>query len=82
MLKASELPKLSNNSNLKRSRTIQKQNTVSRDNHEQNISCKTVHYGKSSISIFEKFFAIIDKIFNLGERLGTRLKFYEVLIFF
>ena len=31
------------------------------------------HYAKSSVSIFEQFFAIIDKIFVLGGRLDTRL---------
>ena len=37
----------------------------------------TAHYGKSSISIFQQFFASTDNIFILGVRLGTRLLFYE-----
>ena len=37
------------------------------------FSCKTEHYGKSSISIFQQFFASIDTIFILGGKLGTRL---------
>ena len=40
-----------------------------------------MHYGKSLISIFQEFFASIDKMFNLGGRLGTRLSFYEVFRF-
>ena len=35
--------------------------------------CEIVHYGKNSISIFEEFFASIDKIFILAGRLDTRL---------
>ena len=34
---------------------------------------------KSLISVFQEFFASINKIFILVERLGTRLLFYEVL---
>ena len=47
--------------------------------HGQNIldkywfSYEIRYYGKSSIPIFQGFFAIIDKIFILGGRLGTRL---------
>ena len=37
-----------------------------------------VHYGKSLISVVKEFFASIDKILILGERLGTRLSFYGV----
>ena len=39
------------------------------------------HYEKSSISIFKKFFAGIDKTFILGGRQGTRQQFCEVLSF-
>ena len=37
-----------------------------------------VRFGKSSISVFQEFFASINKIFILGGGLGTRLSFYEV----
>ena len=40
---------------------------------ETNLSCEIVHYGKSSISIFQEFLASINKIFFLGERPSTRL---------
>ena len=47
-------------------------------NPDQNISdklffCETAPYGKSSISIFQEFFASIDKILILGAALSTRL---------
>ena len=48
-------------------------------NHGQHISgklkffCETAPYGKSSISIFQEFFASIGKILILGARLSTRL---------
>ena len=48
-------------------------------NPSQNISdklqffCKIALYGKSSISIFQEFFASIDKILILGARLSTKL---------
>ena len=48
-------------------------------NPGQNISdklyffCEKAPYGKSSISIFQEFFASIDKMLILGARLGTRL---------
>ena len=51
----------------------------------QNISyklqffCEIAPYGKSSISIFQEFFASIDKILILRAGLSTRLQFYEVL---
>ena len=35
--------------------------------------CEIGHYGKSSISVFQKTFAGIEKIFILGGRLGTKL---------
>ena len=41
-------------------------------------TCEIVHYGKSLISVFQQFFTIIDKIFILAGRLGTRLSFYGV----
>ena len=37
------------------------------------IFVKIAHYGKSSISVFLVVFAIIDKVFILGGRLGTGL---------
>ena len=37
------------------------------------FSCEIAPYGKSSISIFQKFLATIEKIFTLQGRLGTRL---------
>ena len=37
-----------------------------------------MHYGKILISVFQEFFASIDKIFILAGGLGTRLSFYEV----
>ena len=40
--------------------------------------CEIAHYQKSLISVFQQFFASINKIFILAERLGTRLSFYEV----
>ena len=40
--------------------------------------CELAQYGKSLISIFQEFFASINKIFILAGRLGTRLSFYEV----
>ena len=54
--------------------------------HGQNIwdklfSCEIAYYGKSSISIFQQFFASISKIFILGVGLGTKLYFNEVLRF-
>ena len=39
--------------------------------------CEIPHYGKILISIFRQFLASIDKVFILGGRLGTRIKFYE-----
>ena len=37
------------------------------------------HYGESSISIFQEFFASIDETFILRGRKSTRMQFYEVL---
>ena len=54
-------------------------------NPGQNISdklkffCEIALHGKSSICIFQEFFACIDKILILGARLSNRLQFYEVL---
>ena len=79
MLNALHLPKLGNKSSLKGSGLSYKQNTVYRDNLGQNIGgkiycwCEIVLYRKSSISIFQHFFASIDRIFNLGRRLSIRL---------
>ena len=36
------------------------------------------HYGKSLISVFQGFFANINKTFIFTRRLDTRLSFYEV----
>ena len=44
--------------------------------------CETVHYGKSSISVFQEIFTGTDKIFISGGALSTRQKFSQVLIFF
>ena len=41
--------------------------------------CEIAHYRKSLISVFQEFFASINKVFILAGRLGTRLLFYEVL---
>ena len=41
------------------------------------FSCGMEHCGESLISIFEEFFASIEKIFILAGGLGTRLSFYE-----
>ena len=54
-------------------------------NPGQNISdklyffCEIAPYGKSPISVFQEFFASIDKILILGAGLSTRLQFYGVL---
>ena len=76
---ALDLQKLSNKSNLKRSRASLKQETVYRDNHSQNIwdklyfSCEIAHYGKSLISVFQEIFtSFIDKILISEEGLSTR----------
>ena len=48
-------------------------------NHGQNIRdklqflCEIGHYGKSSISIFQEFFASMKKVFILVGRLSTSL---------
>ena len=53
-------------------------------NPGQNISdkltflCEIAPYKRSSISIFQEFFANIDKILILGAGLSTRLQFYKV----
>ena len=67
MLKALELQKLSNKSSWKWPVATYKQKTVSRDNYGQTDKLtlhfmSTAHYGKSSISIFQEFLAIIDKM--------------------
>ena len=36
------------------------------------VLCEIAHYGKSSISFFQQFFANFDKILILGGRLGTK----------
>ena len=72
MLKALELQKLSNKSSSKGPVATYKQKTVSRDNYGQTYKLTLhfmlpAHYGKISISIFQEFLAIIDKIFMLEE---------------
>ena len=47
-------------------------------NHSQGISCEIAHYGKSLISVFQRFFASMNKILILMGKLDTRLSFYEV----
>ena len=42
------------------------------------FSCEIVHYEKSLISLFEEFFASINKIFILAGQVGTRTSFLEV----
>ena len=42
------------------------------------VPCEISHYGKILITVYLKFFAIIDKIFYLAGRLGTRISFYGV----
>ena len=42
------------------------------------FSCEAAHNGKSLISVFQEFFASIDKIFILAGGLGTGLPFYRV----
>ena len=42
------------------------------------VSMRNRALGKSLISVLQRFFASIDKIFILAGRLGTRLSFYEV----
>ena len=67
LLKALELPKLLNKSNLKGAGASGEQSTVCGDSPGQNISdklvlCEIVPYGKGSIFIFLGFFASIGKI--------------------
>ena len=45
------------------------------------LSCEIVHYVKSLISVFEEFFASINKILILAGRLATRISFYDVYTF-
>ena len=58
---------------------VSSKKTFFRDNPGQNIwdklqlLCEIAHYGESSISIFNKFCASIEKIFILEGRLGTRI---------
>ena len=40
--------------------------------------CEVALDGKGLIAIFWDFFVSINKIFILGEKLGSRLSFYEV----
>ena len=42
------------------------------------VLCKVENYGKSLISVFQEFFASINKIFILAVTLITRLLFYDV----
>ena len=45
------------------------------------FSCEMEKYGNILISIFQHFFPSISESFILGERMGARLQFYEVLRF-
>ena len=69
---------------LKRSGASQKQKNVSRDNHSQifetnsKFLCEISHYKKSLISVFQKIFASINKIFILAGILSTKLSFHAV----
>ena len=53
-------------------------------NNSQNVwhylwfSCEIVHNRKCLISVFQEFFASINKTFILAGRLSTGLSFYEV----
>ena len=42
------------------------------------LECEIAHYGKSLVSVFQEFFASINKIFILAGGLRTRLSFYGV----
>ena len=42
------------------------------------LSCEIGHSGKSLISLFQEFFASIDKAFILAGGVGARLSFYEI----
>ena len=59
--------------------------TVSRDKHGQNIweypkfSREIAHHGKILVSLSKESLARIDKSFLLGQWLGTRLYFHEIL---
>ena len=52
--------------------------------HDTNSSLqlKKLTTGKVQFLFFSSFFTDIGKIFILGQRLGTRLYFYEIWIFF
>ena len=41
------------------------------------VLCEIAHYGKSLISVFQEFFASINKSFILSGTLNTKLSFYE-----
>ena len=45
------------------------------------FTCEMEKYGNILISIFQHFFPSISESFILGERMGARLQFYEVLRF-
>lgn len=45
------------------------------------FSCEAAHCRKSSTFDFQQFFASINKVLILKERLGTGLKFYDILRF-
>ena len=57
---------------------------VCRDNNSPNTRdwlqfwCEIAHYGQSLTSVFQGFFASINKTFILAGRMDTRLSFYEV----
>ena len=43
---------------------------------EKSSGCEIAHCGKSLFSVFQEFFASIDKTFAFAGRLGARLSFY------
>ena len=79
MLQSLELPKSSNKSTLRARGTSYKCKTVYRDNQGQNILdklsflCELAHHGKSPMSIFQKIFASMGKVFVLGGGLNIGL---------
>ena len=40
--------------------------------------CEIAHYGKTLVSVFQEFFASVNKTFILAGRLSTWLSFYEI----
>ena len=84
MSKALELSKLSNKSNLKGSgASFEARNCFERQSftkylRQTLVLCEIAHYGKSSVSVFQKIFTSTDRIFISGRGPGTRQEFYAV----